>query len=90
MIPVHNRVNSIGQHSLVIARKGAWCLASAIPNPVTADTRGMSTWGARLCRIAQVLLGFRLFSQLSESSVAKFLLHTFSEFVRLAQKTPGP
>jgi len=53
---------------------------SSNSEPVTRGSRG----------IAQVLLGCRLFSQLSESSVAKFLLHALSEFVRLAQKAPGP
>ena len=34
-----------------------------------------SAWGARLCGIAQVLLGCCLIPQLSESTVTKFLLH---------------
>ena len=87
---LHNRASPVSHHCLFIARKGAWRLAFTTPYPVTADARGTSAWGARLCGIGQVLLGCRLSSQLPESSVAKFLLHALSEFVRLAQKTPGP
>jgi hypothetical protein len=43
-----------------------------------------------LCGIPQVLLACRLFPQLSESSMTKFLLHAFPEFVRFAKETPGP
>ena len=43
-----------------------------------------------LCGIAQVLLGCRLFPQLSESSVTQFLLHAFPELVRFTKETPGP
>ena len=39
---------------------------------------------------AQVVLGCRLLTQISESSVTKFLLHALPEFVRLAKETPGP
>ena len=49
-----------------------------------------SAWGARSGGIAQVLLGCRLFAQLSETSVTKFLLHALPELVRLAKETPGP
>ena len=57
---------------------------------MTTDACGASAWGARLCGIAQVLLGCRLFPQLAESSVTKFLLHALPEFVRLAEETLGP
>jgi hypothetical protein len=58
--------------------------------PFDPEFVGFAQRDARLCGIAQVLPGCRLFSQFSESSVTKFLLHALSELVRLAKKTPGP
>ncbi len=54
------------------------------------DARGASASGARLCGIPQVLLACRLFPQLSESPVTKFLFHALPALVRLAKETPGP
>jgi len=65
-------------------------MAFTTPYPVASDARGASAWGPMLCGIAQVLPGCRFFSQLSESPVTKFFLHALSEFIRLAQETPGP